>query len=137
MSKKQKTLKQEVSELKEYIMATFPELLRAIQGNGLAIASVLDAVKEESEEIKKALEDAAAGAASPEQLQDAIASLNLQTEQIGKAKDAVQQLIPTVKSPTEPGEPLPTPVPPPDSPGPIVIETAPNTGLPGTVNIDI
>jgi hypothetical protein len=136
MSKKQKTLRQEVSELKEYIMATFPELLNAIQYNGIAIASVLDAVKEESEEIKKALEDAAAGAASPEQLQDAIASLVLQTEQIGKAKDAVQQLIPTVKSPTKPGEPLPTPVTPPDSPGGIEITPAPNTGLPGTVNID-
>ncbi len=140
MSKKYKPLKQEINELKEYIMATFPELLKAIETNGTAIAQVLNAVTEESEQIKQALEDAAAGAASSEQIQSAISALGLQTEQIGKAKDAVQQLIPTVKSPsspTEPTAPIPQPTTPPTSPDQIKITpNTPDTGLPGTVNID-
>jgi hypothetical protein len=141
MSKKYKPLKQEINELKEYIMATFPELLKAIETNGTAIAQVLNAVTEESEQIKQALQAAASGSATPDQLQQAIAALVLQTEQIGKAKDAVQQLIPTIESPdepTEPGEPLPQPTTttPPTSPDEIEITPAPSTGLPGTVNID-
>jgi hypothetical protein len=141
MSRKPK--KNEVENLKKLIMTTQKQLLQAIEKNGLAIAGVHDAVNSVAPQILKALEDAKNGAASTQQIEEAIALLNNNTEQVAKAKDAVLQLVPTVPSPEQPTEPTPTPapvdtVPAPDSIDEIEINPTPDTiGLPGTVSIDV
>lgn len=132
------------------IMATFQEILSAIQTNGQLIISSLDALTSESAEIKKALQDAANNVATPEQLESALANINSNNEQLNKIKETVVQLVPTLPSPseptpvpTEPTEPIdalptPEPVPTPSEPGEIdVIPSEPEVGLPGSVEIDV
>gem|GEM_PF-5697780 len=135
------SLKQEIQELKEVVMASFSELMQAIETNGLAIAAVLDTVNEVAPQIKKALEDAANGMARAEDLQQAIALLNMNTERLSNAKDVVKQLVPSVESPTNPTQPGDTQPVEPSNPvpeTPDTIEIVPSeVGLPGTVNIDV
>ncbi len=146
MPRKRKSLSKEVHELKEYIMATVPELMKAIETNGLAIVEAQKAVIDLNAQVKAALERAMAGAATPAQLQDAIDKLNASTELAVKTKETALQTVPTVESPDTPTppvselpdttEPAPTPLPLPPSVDVIEITPAPDAGLDGTVNID-
>lgn len=123
------------------IMASEKKLLEAIERNGLAIAAVHTAIANTTPTILKALEDAKNGAATSQQLEEAIRLLDINTEGIGKAKDAVLQMVPSIPSPATPTtstEPAPSPIAIADNGvEEISITSTPDSvGLPGSVAID-
>jgi hypothetical protein len=136
-------LERQLQLLQELNMAKFAEILTAIETNGSLINQSLDSLVTESQEIKKALEDAINSVATPEQLEAALATLTTNNEKLTVIKDTVTQLIPTVVSPDEPSNPenpapTPEPEPVPETPTDVVVEPSPDTiGLPGSFEIDV
>lgn len=134
-------------ELKGDTMATFKEVVQAIEKNGLLVIEVLNAVSVEAAEIKQAIQASADNVATPDQLSAALAAADSIATQLIQARDTITQLIPTIASPEEPTPPpteqpipvpVPTPEPAPVDPGDVVVEpTEPNVGLPDSVAIDV
>ena len=137
---KLESIEKSIAELRKNLMATFQEIMQAIEKNGTLSGEILSAISIEQEEVKEAIQDAINGVATPDQLQQALVTLSSTTESLGKAKDAITQLIPSVPSPenpTDPGQPLPTPEPVPASPDDVVVASAPGVGLEGSTAIDL
>jgi hypothetical protein len=133
----------QIKLIEDRIMATFQEVLSAIQSNGLAIADVLAAIAAEKADLTVLLQNLANGQSPSEaELNAALDVLNGQSAQLLSVRDAVISLVPTVASPVPavPGEepaPVPTPVEVPESPADIEIGEEVPGSLPGTVPIDV
>ena len=123
-------------------MATFAELMTAIQTNGMGIATLAQTLNDKTAEIKALITRIQAGSMpSAAEIQTVLDNVNQQSVQLGEITATALQLVPTVESPTEPPTPgteVPTPTEPvPTTPAPIEITPAPEVGVDGSVNIDV
>lgn len=131
-------------ELQEVrIMAVLNDIFAAIQTNAqLSTEIITDAIQNEREEIRLALEAALNNSASPEQLSEALSLLQTSNERLGEAKLAIMGLVPTIPTPgagTPIEEPAPPSLPLPELPETdLPIDVIPSeSGLPGSFKIDL
>jgi hypothetical protein len=137
-------ISQKLTQLEARLMATFTEVLTAIEGNGLAIADVASTITTQAASIRALLEGLQNGQQPSEaELQAALSTLESQNTSLLGIKDAALQLIPTIPSPevpSTPDEPTPEPSPEPSTPvtpDDVVITPNDGVGLDGSVSIDL
>lgn len=124
------------------IMATIEEILQAQATGAELIQAALADISTEVAEVLAAIEAAAAGTATPEQLATALANAQSMNAGLAQISDSVKAIIvttPTPEMPTDPGTPVEPVLPvevPSDVDGVVIGETG-DVGLPGVPAIDV
>jgi hypothetical protein len=134
------------TQLKEYLMATFQELIVAQSATATSLITLNDTIVAETLEVKDLLQQIANGVViPPADLQTAIDSADTITAGLTTSSDAIKAMVPTLVTPptptpvpTEPTVPVvtpPVPVPPgPPVEVPVVVTPTP-VGTPETTNV--
>jgi len=144
----------QIQTLRNDTMASFPEILTAVQGNSTLIAEAATELVSINSRVAELLSSSPSAA----QLTELQGLVSQQGDSLSKIVDTAKQTAPLSVSPvvptpapaptpdpsgttpvvTPPVEPTPAPVPAPATPDPVVVAPAPSdVGLPGGVAIDV
>jgi len=145
-------IQHQIQTLRDDTMASFQEVLSAVQGNSTLIAEA----GTELVSINSRVAELLSSSPSAAQLTELQGLVSQQGQSLTQIVDTAKQTAPLSPSPVEPTpvptpdpsgtipvvtppvEPAPAPVEPPATPDPVVVEPAPiDVGLPGGVAIDV